>query len=143
MANDKDKDNVRLFKVDTSLGLVFGWAIVCKVEGEDYYDLNIDPDGERVPEHIPEDAMLKAAFDFMQNTDRPGNEMHAGPDTGQFAFAFPLTTDIAKSMGIETKQTGLLVAYKASPEVLKKFQDGVYTGFSIEGARIETKENND
>lgn len=137
-----EEDNVRLFKVDEDLGLVFGWAIVCKVDGKDYYDLNVDPDGTRVPEHIPEDAMLKAATDFMQ-TARPGNEMHAGPDTGTFAFAWPMTAEIAKAMGVKTKQTGLMVAYKAEPAVLKKFKDGTYTGFSIEGARINNEELTD
>lgn len=126
---------VRIAKVDDELGIVFGWAIVSKVEGEDYFDKNIDRDtGERVPENIPEDVMLKTAADFMEMTERPGNEMHAGPERGQFVFAFPLTTEIAKSLGITTKQTGLLVGYKAPKDVLAKFKDGTYRGFSIEGS---------
>jgi len=128
----------KIAKIDEGLGLVFGWAIVCKVNGEDYYDLNIDLDGprkgERVPEHIPEDVMTKAAAEFMQSA-RAGNEMHEGPDSGSYVFAFPLTTDIAKAMGIQTEKTGLMVAYKPTPEVLAKFRDRTYTGFSIEGSR--------
>ena len=135
---------VRIAKVDEGLGLVFGWGIVCKVNGEDYYDLNIDfagpHAGERVPEHITEGAMLKAAVDFM-GTDRPGNELHDGPDSGHYVSTFPLTTDIAKAMGIETKQTGLMVIYKPTPEVLKKFADGTYKGFSIEGRRGKSEEH--
>lgn len=137
--SDEDTNHVRIAKIDESLGLVMGWAIVCKVDGEDYYDLNIDRDtGERVPEHIPEDAMLKASADFMENS-RVGNEMHAGPDVGTYVFAFPLTSDIAKMMGITTKFTGLMVAYKPTPEVLEKFKNGTYSGFSIEGRRLKSE----
>jgi len=127
-------------KVDESLGLVFGWAVVCKVNGEDYFDLNVDYQGEhageRVPEHIPEDAMLKAAADFMENS-RAGNEMHNDPDVGTYIFAFPLTTEIAKAMDIQTNKTGLMIAYKPPPAVLAKFRSGEYTGFSIQGKRLE------
>lgn len=136
---DPDHVDFRIAKVDESLGLVFGWAIVCKVNGEDYYDLNIDRStGERVPEHIPEDAMTKAALGLMEE-GAPGNEMHAGPDSGHYPFLFPLTTDIAKAMGIQTEKTGLMCAYKPEPKVLAKFVDGTYTGFSIEGARIKSE----
>jgi hypothetical protein len=143
IAHEDAVDKVaRIAKVDESLGLVFGYAIVCTKDGKPYYDLNIDKmeDGtaKRVPEHIPEAAMLKAAVDFMQ-TARPGNEMHAGPDVGTFVFAFPMTKEIAKSFGIETSTTGLMVAYKPTPEVFAKFKDGTYKGFSIEGRRITAK----
>lgn len=134
-----EKQDVRICKVDDALGIVFGWAIVCKVDGEDYYDLNVDKNGERVPEHIPEDAMLKATIDFMGG-DRAGNEMHKGPDKGSFVCAWPLTTEIAKAMGITSKNTGLMVAYKPPADVLAKFKDGTYTGFSIEGARLSAQE---
>lgn len=134
-----EKQSFRVAKVNEELGLVFGWAIVCKVDGEDYYDLNIDKraDGsyERVPEHIPEATMLKASTEFMQ-TSRPGNEMHKGSDKGQFVFAFPMTTEIAKALEIETRTTGLLVAYKPPRDVLMKFKNGTYKGFSIEGAQL-------
>lgn len=134
--------DVRIAKIDDSLGLVFGYAIVCKVDGEDYYDLNIDKndDGsfERVPEHIPESSMLKAAMDFME-TARPGNEMHKGDDVGSYLFAFPLTTDIAKAFGIATRTTGLMVAYKPPAAVFAKFKNGTYKGFSIEGRRVSAK----
>lgn len=138
---EKKSGESRIFKFDESLGLVFGWAIICKQNGEDYYDLNVDRHtGERVPEHIPEDAMLKAAADFMANS-RAGNEMHEGPDIGSYVFAWPMTSEIAKAMGIETPNTGLMIAYKATPEILAKFKDGTYTGFSIEGRRVRIEES--
>lgn len=131
--------NVRIAKVDEALGIVFGWAIVCKVDGQDYYDLNVDKGGERVPEHITEDAMLKATIDFMSGS-RAGNEMHAGPDKGTFVCAWPMTSEIAKAMGITTNKTGLMVAYRPPADVLAKFVSGEYTGFSIEGARLASRE---
>lgn len=134
----------RVAKVDKSLGLVFGWAVVCKVKGQDYYDLNVDTHGshagERVPEHIPEDVMTKAALDITKNGVMPGNEMHDGPDRGHYPFLFPLTTDIAKAMGITTDKTGLMCAFAPPPDVLAKFESGEYTGFSIEGKRLAYEE---
>jgi hypothetical protein len=43
-------------------------------------------------------------------------------------------------LDITVKQTGLLVAMKPSPEVMKKFESGEYTGFSIGGRRIVDQE---
>jgi hypothetical protein len=117
--------SVQLVKVDETLGLVFGFAIVCKENDEPYYDLQND--------HIPEDAMMKAATDFMSES-RVSGEMHARAD-GQVLFAFPLTGEVAKALGIVTKRTGLLIAMKPSPEVFAKFKSGEYTGFSIGGSR--------
>lgn len=117
------QNKAQVLKV-SDLGLVFGFAIVSTLDGEPYFDKQGD--------HIPEDAMLKAATDFMENS-RIAKEMHAGDQKGSVVFAFPLTADIAKSLGIETKQTGLLIAMKPSDEVLTKFKDGTYTGFSIGG----------
>ena len=117
-----------ILKVDDSLGLVFGFAIVCKADGEDYFDLQGD--------HIPESVMLTGSFDFAKNS-RVAKEMHKGDQIGDITFMFPLTSDIADSLGIVTKHTGLLIAMKPdSPEVLKKFADGEYTGFSIGGNAI-------
>ncbi len=121
-------------KVDEDLGLVMGFAIICKHNGEDYFD--------RQDDHIPESSMLKAATDFMRNS-RVMGEMHK-VDTqkkaearGTVVFAFPLTTDIAKSLNIETQTTGLLVGMMPDDdEILGKFKSGEYTGFSIGGRRI-------
>ena len=114
----------KVLKVDDSLGLVMGYAIVCKEAGEDYYDLQGD--------HITEDAMLKAALDFMEHS-QVAKEMHSGEQTGTVVFAWPMTTDIAKAFDVEVKKTGLLIAVRPDPDMLAKFRDGTYTGFSIGG----------
>ena len=118
-------------KVDESLGLIFGFAIICKQAGKPYFDLQDD--------HIPEDAMLRATTKFMQGA-RPGNEMHR-VDDGMVVFSFPLTTDIAKALDIETPTTGWLIAMKPDdPEILAKAARGEYRGFSIGGFRIRDED---
>ena len=127
-----------VLKVDESHGIVLGWAIVCKKDGCDYFDLQDD--------HIPEESMLSALVDFMQNS-RVAKEMHSGDEIGPIIFAFPLTTDIAKAFEIETKKTGAMIAMKPySSDMLAKFRPGddgsppVLTGFSIGGHRIHDED---
>ena len=127
----KTQKYAEVLKVDEGLGLVFGWAIVCKQDGEAYFDLQSD--------HIPEYSMLKASADFMGGA-RMAKEMHAGEAAGTVLFAFPMTTDIAKAFGVETKTTGLMVAMKPTPDMLEKFRSKEYTGFSIGGYRVTDEE---
>jgi len=124
--------NGEFIKVSLEHGLVFGYAIVSKIAGEPYFDLHGD--------HIPEDALLAASVDFMQNS-RVAKEMHQGEEKGTVVFAFPLISDVAKSLGISTEKTGLLIAMKPdSPEMLAKFASGEYTGFSIGGEYVENED---
>lgn len=125
--------SIELIKHDESLGLVFGYAIVCKIEGEDYYDLQGD--------HIPEDVMLKAAKEFM-SADRLALDMHSfkvtkdfDPDSncGRVVFAWPMTGEVAKAFDLEPSMTGLMIAMEPTAEVLAKFKSGERTGFSIGG----------
>jgi hypothetical protein len=115
-----------------SLGLVFGWAIVCTEKGEAYFDTQDD--------HIPEESMLKAAADFMEHS-RVLGDMHATAEGGSVVFAFPMTAEIAKAYGLTTETTGLMIAVRpATAEVLAKFKSGEYTGFSIGGIRIDDED---
>jgi len=128
VVGDETFSKVNVVKVDEGLGLVFGFAIICKRDGKDYFDLQDD--------HIPEDAMMDAAADFMLHS-RMSKDMHEGDQDGAIVFAFPLTTDVAKALDIVTSQTGLLIAMKPSAGVLAKYKDGTYTGFSIGGKRLK------
>lgn len=118
-------------KVDEELGLVLGWAICCKVDDEPYFDSQGD--------HIPEDAMLKAATDFMLHS-RVAKEMHGGEQVGEVVFAFPLTAEVAKAMDIETGKTGLMIAMRPGPDVMAKYRSGEYSGFSIGGSRVKDED---
>ena len=130
---EKFQRSGEVFKVDAAHGVVFGFAIVCKSGGEDYFD--------RQGDHIPEDSMLKATVEFMESA-RPAKDMHGqtGPNVqkGTVVFGFPLTTDICKALGISSQKTGFLIGMKPNdPAMLAKFASGEYTGFSIGGSRIK------
>lgn len=116
-----------MIKVDDSLRLVFGWAQICTVDGEPYYDTD--------NQHFPEDVTLKAWSDFMLSDLRAHKAMHNGEDVGEVAFAFPMTKDIAESLGFDvTKQTGVIAGVRVNDEaMLQKFRSGEYKGFSIGG----------
>ncbi len=132
MAEDLVFSKAEVFKVDEELGLVFGWGLISQVDGEDYWDLGGD--------HIPEDAMLKSVTEFMMNGS-VAKEMHAGDEKGVVLFSWPLTTQIAKAMGITSKYMGWMIAMKPhTPEILEKFKSGEYTGFSIGGLRVRDEE---
>lgn len=132
---DKITDS-EITKVDKSLGLVFGWAIICKNKGEDYFDVQGD--------HIPEDAMLEATTDFAKSMvmgDMHTRDADNKPiQEGDVIFSMPVTAEIAKAFGVTTDKTGWMIAVKPhSEDILAKFESGVYTGFSIGGKRIETE----
>lgn len=131
---------VKKENISDELGIVVGWAITCTKNGQPYYDLNVDREGQlqgqRVPEHIDHPEMMKAGLDFAEATDAPGNVMHAGPNVGKFVFLFPFDNVIYKALfGVDHDApiTGLAVGYKPPPDVLAKFKSGELRGFSIEG----------
>jgi len=118
-------------KVNDALGVVFGYGIVCKTEGNYYYDLQGD--------HIPEDEMLKAVIDFMKRVPT-AKVMHEGDEVGRVLLSMPLTTEIAASFGLATTKTGWLVGWMPyDKQLIKRFQPGPageppeLTGFSIGG----------
>lgn len=113
-----------VLKVSEELGLVFGYALISKVDGKPFYDLQGD--------HIPEDEVLKASTDFMLNS-RVAKEMHQGEQIGGVVHSYPLTEEIAKALDIEARRYGWLVAMQPSAEVLAKFKSGELKGFSIGG----------
>jgi len=114
-------------KVDDTLGLVFGWGIVCTEDGEPYFDTQGD--------HIPEESMLEAVSDFMKSA-RSAYEQHNRSDAGVVVHSFPLTKDIAEVYGIQCSKTGWMIAMQPDKAMLAKFKSGELTGFSIGGKRI-------
>jgi hypothetical protein len=129
---DSSPQTAQIIKVDNDLGLVLGWAIISTIDGQPYFDKQGD--------HIPDEAMLEASTDFMLNS-RVQGDMHEQEDGvakqgGTVVFCWPMTSEISKAFNVETEQTGLMVAVKPdSDEVLQKFRDGTYTGFSIGGTK--------
>lgn len=112
-------------KVETALGLVFGWGMVCTEKGEDHFDLQGD--------HIPDDVMLKSTTEYMQGP-RVAKDMHTGEQIGIVVHSWPQTAEIAKAFGETVERTGWKHAMKpASDKILKQFESGERTGFSIGG----------
>ena len=115
----------KIVKVDSEQGIVYGWAIVSKIDGKEYFDLQ--------DEHIPEHVMMNCSSDFMCNV-RSTKNMHVGEDTGTVVHSFPMTEEMKKSFDIECSYTGWMVGVKpTNKETVDKFKKGVYTGFSIGG----------
>lgn len=121
-------------KVDSKHGIVFGFAIVCEKDGEPYFDLQ--------DEHIPENEMLSGAVGFMKSV-HPHRVNHGDEDEGTVLFAFPLTKETAQAFEITCPRTGLMIgAHPDNPEVLKRYESGELTGFSVRGKayKIPVKE---
>lgn len=124
--------NFKFIKFNKKLGLIFGWAIISKIGGKEYFDLQGD--------HIPEDSMLEAATEFMLKR-RTMKLMHEGEQRGDVVFAWPLTEETAKAMGISSNVTGLMIAVKpTSKKLIEAAEKGELRGFSIGGSRIEDEE---
>jgi hypothetical protein len=132
MSDNQFSASTPFIKVDTSLGLVLGWGIICTKNGEDYYDTQGD--------NLTEDCMLHASTDFMKNSNTIRDMHIAGEEgviKGSVVHSFPLTAEIAKAFGIETSQTGWMVAMAPEDKnILQKFATGEYTGFSIGGSYV-------
>jgi hypothetical protein len=161
------RTEVSVCKVSKRLGLVFGYAIVCKVRNEagqleDYYDSgSIDPDdGKAYSDHIPEDVMLESASDFMKSQrvatedherelDDDGNLVldengHSIPVAkGTVIHSMPLTTELAEFLGVSETipMTGWVVSMQPTAEVFKKFESGELKQFSIGARTLRQKEN--
>ena len=116
----------KVAKVDESLGLVFGWAIICSEGGQPYVDTQGD--------WIPDSSMLKASTKFAKS-GRQAGDMHRCDD-GLIVHTMPLTAEIAKAFGIECDKTGLMIAMEPFPETLELFKSGKRRGFSIGGRRV-------
>lgn len=137
---DSSEQTASIIKVDSDLGLVLGWAIISTIDGDPYFDKQGD--------HIPDESMLQASTDFMLHKRVMGDmhvkenfENNTAKNAGTVVFCWPMTAEIAKAFGIDTCQTGLMIAVKPDDEeVLEKYRNGTYTGFSIGGSRIDEEE---
>ena len=131
---------------------------------KEYYDTGYEFEGEWYEDHIPENSMLRAALKYA-DSGRVAGDMHksaggftvpihpklvqaVGPASNPFAkvvvrgdvpFLFPLTSEIAKALEIQTQSTGLLSGIRPDDELRKEFEAGNYTGFSIGGLRIRDR----
>ena len=132
---EKIEIRTEIAKVDDELGLVFGWGFICTEGGSPHHDTQ----GDFISEH----EMLKASADFMRDS-RVMDIQHDRQQAGDVVFAMPMTKEIASAYNMDLPRndtgaevTGFMLCVKPdSAEEFAKFQDGTYTGFSLEGSAI-------
>ena len=128
MEQIKKTASAKVIKVDDADGIVYGYAVICKENGDDYFDLQGD--------HIPEAVMRASASEFMAGS-RDIKEMHSGITKGQILHSMPITTDLADALGLDIEKTGWLVGMRPDDDaILEKFKSGELTGFSIGGTGV-------
>jgi hypothetical protein len=65
---------------------------------------------------------------------RLAKSMHAGEGIGEVLHSFPLTAELAKSLGIECANEGWIVGVKVhDDDVWRQVKDGTLKAFSIGG----------
>lgn len=105
------------------LGLYLAWAAFSKRNGEDFYDSHGD--------HIPEDDLVAGALSLAKS--RLLKVEHNGADRGDIPLVYPMTTDIAKSLGLESKDSGLLIGFRPDAELAAQIDAGEIDQLSISG----------
>lgn len=125
---NRQGEKIEIFKADEDQRVCYGWATIITKGGEAVVDIQGDV--------ISPEELVFATTEFMKS-ERHSLEMHKGEPIGQVVHSFPLTTDIAKSLGIETENEGWLVGiHVTSDEVWKSVKDGSLAAFSIGGSAI-------
>ncbi len=120
-------------KKDSKLGIYFGFAAISKKGGEEYFD--------RQGDHITEDALVKAAADFVE-TGAVSKVMHQGDADGTIPFVMPITSEMLDYLK-SADSTGLLIGMKPSAATAKRMDAGELPSFSIGGTRGEEEDVGD
>lgn len=117
---------IEVIKVNKDRRLVLGWALLSKgSDGKPY----VDSDGS----YVTDDAIVDAAIDFMLNS-RANDVMHAEMRKGATVFAFPMIDGFYEGLAAPVDgRRGLIIGVQFNAEVFKKWEDGTYRGFSIQG----------
>lgn len=115
-----------VFKVNDEHRMVYGWASVVTKAGEPVVDIQGDV--------IKADELVAATTEFMKSV-RDAKEMHEGGVIGQVVHSFPITNDIAKSLGLSSENEGWIVGmYVADDAVWDRVKKGELKAFSIGGS---------
>jgi Putative phage serine protease XkdF len=132
---------LQIVKVSDELRLVFGWANVTLMDGEEVVDTQNDV--------MESQVLVKAFMDFMSSS-RTGGLMHlrdeagAPVGVGEVVFAFPFTADLKKAFGIEMPAEGVVIGFRADDDaVWKAVKDGKLQAFSIGGRAVRTPVDDD
>lgn len=122
----KVDDEMQIAKVDEDQRLVWGWGSVASVDGVPVVDLQDDT--------VDPTTLTKAATEFMLEV-RKALEMHDGSQIGVVLHSLPLTSELAKTLGITCRNEGWIVGVKISDDaVWKRVKSGELRAFSIGGS---------
>lgn len=117
-----------IFKSDDEARIVYGWGSVVTKNNEPVVDLHGDV--------ISPNELVTATTEFMKSA-RQSLRMHKGSQVGQVVHSFPLTYEIAKSLGIETENEGWLVGvHVTDDDTWNAVKSGTLTAFSIGGKAV-------
>lgn len=118
----------QILKADDEHHVVYGWASVISDGGVDVVDSQGDV--------IKSAELVFATTEFMKSA-RDSLEMHKGSPIGQVVHSFPLTSEISKSLGIDTSKEGWIVGvYVSDDKVWKSVKSGDLSCFSIGGEAV-------
>tara|TARA_R110000868_G_scaffold249005_3_gene505537 strand:+ start:2356 stop:3171 length:816 start_codon:yes stop_codon:yes gene_type:complete len=115
-------------KVDAEQRLAYGYGIVATVDGKVVTDSQDD-------QIVDFASMEKAALDYAISS-RSGKLMHKGEAAYSVPFIMPMTSEIAKSLGMTVKKEGVIIAMhfpatEAGDKGWEMAKDG--GGFSVGG----------
>lgn len=121
----KDKNAMRITKVDDDQHMVWGWASVATEKGLLVQDYQGD--------FILTEDLQKAAHGFMQNSRR-GDQMHTIKNIGTIVESIVFTNDLQKALGIDLGVEGWFIGVKVEDQkTWDAVKSGTFQCFSIGG----------
>lgn len=123
--NEQYSSSITVVKMDDEQRIVWGWASVATENGEPVYDVHGD--------HIPMSELTNASIDFMENV-RVGKSLHQGEQVSSVIGCLPLSSELAKALGIESNREGLIMGFRVSDdETWSMIKSGELPALSIGG----------
>lgn len=125
---------LKITKIDEEQRMAYGWASVISIKGRPFEDSQGDI--------IDAETLTKAITDFMMDVRRSMAMHERNADggiedsmvKGIVVHSFPITADIAKSLGISSDNEGWIVGVKVNDDALWTLvKSGAMAAFSIGG----------
>lgn len=125
----KAEASAKIVKVgDDESRMAYGWASVISEKGEPVVDTQDDV--------ISADELEKATTEFMADA-RVAKAMHDGEGIGEVLHSFPLTAELAKSLGISADKEGWIVGVKVHDDATwARVKANELGSFSIGGQAV-------
>lgn len=116
-----------IIRSDIDQNIVFGWACVVTDCGVPV----VVPASDEQGDVLTPAELMECTTAFMQS-ERIAKIEHDGDQIGEVVHSFPLTVDLAKSLGIDCAKEGWLVGVRVfDASVLKRILVGELKAFSI------------